>query len=283
VKQIIYSLYIDIPNEELDEQPPHWNSKIPKNEYAKSQFREYYDWLKHMHIQYAEKCSVEYKLFEYDQDYIDYKNWFNEKYPQIVSYNIVNFYKIHLLYKLAKKYDEIAYLDFDVVPVSNNNLFKHHDLDAGIHIMYGSEIRPITSTSNSNRSPTAKYWNTRVMCMYEGLSGAHDVFNTGIVITNKRYLDQLAYYKDFDATISLMDEIREDETFDLNTRKMFGYDNETIWAYKTIKNNVKCINLKSNWHHFMDRWNYIPKDTNLVHTINKRFDYVKSWYEKTHL
>jgi len=282
MKRVIYSLYIDIPSEELDEQPPHWNSKIPKNEYAKSQFREYYDWLKRMHIQYAEKCGVEYKLFEYDQDYIDYKNWFNEKYPQIVSYNIVNFYKIHLLYKLTEEYDEIAYLDFDVVPVSNNNLFEHHDLNEGIHIMYGGDVGT-PGPSHSNRSPTAKYWNARAMFMYDELPSHHGVFNTGIIITNKKHLEQLQYYENFDDVLSLMDEIKTDETFDDNTRRMFGYDNETIWAYKTIKNQVKCVNLQSNWHHFMDKWNYIPKGTDLVHVINKRFDYVKKWYEKTHL
>lgn len=282
MKRVIYSLYIDIPSEELDDQPPHWNSKIPKNDYAKSQFREYCDWLKHMHVQYAQKCGVEYKLFEYDQDYINYKNWFNEKYPQIVSYNIVNFYKIHLLYKLAEEYDEIAYLDFDVVPVSDRNVFDYHDTNDGIHIMMTNDVGS-PKKIHSNRSPTAKYWNARAMCMYEDLSSNHEVFNTGIIIVNKQNLKQLGYYDNFNEVIQLMDKLKEDDTFDFKTREMFGYDNETIWAYKTIKNQVKCVNLQSNWHHFMDKWNYIPKGTDLVHVINKRFDYVKNWYEKTHL
>ena len=282
MKRVIFSLYIDIPSEELDDQPPHWKSKIPKNEYAKVQFREYYDWLKYMHKQYAKACAVEYKLFEYDQDYINYKNEFNEKYPQIVSYNIVNFYKIHLLYELAKEYDEIVYLDFDVVPVSQKNIFDHHDLSKGIHIMHGSDVEP-PGPLHSNRSPTAKYWNARAMFMYDELPSYHNVFNTGIIITNKHHLNQLKYYENFNEVLSLMDEIKKDEAFDDNMRKMFGYDNETIWAYKTVKNNVKVVNLDESWHHFMDKWNYIPKNTNLVHVINKNFDYVKSWYEKTHL
>lgn len=282
MKRVIYSLYIDIPSEELDDQPPHWNSNIPKNEYAKSQFREYYDWLKHMHVEYAKKCGVEYKLFEYDQDYIDYKNWFNEKYPQIVSYNIVNFYKIHLLYKLSEEYDEIVYLDFDVVPLSDRNVFNYHDTNNGIHIMMTNDVGS-PKNIHSNRSPTAKYWNARAMCMHEDLPSNHKVFNTGIIIANKQNLKQLGYYDNFNEVIQLMYDLIEDDMFDLKTREMFGYDNETIWAYKTIKNQVKCVNLQSNWHHFMDKWNYIPKGTDLVHVINKRFDYVKNWYEKTHL
>ena len=282
MKRVIYSLYIDIPSEELDDLPPHWNSKIPKNDYAKLQFREYYSWLKTRHEEYAKQCGVDYILYEYDEQYETYKKFLNENYPQITSYNVVNFYKISLLSDLVKKYDEVVYLDFDVVPLSDRNIFEHHDLKEGMHIMMTSDIEP-PSAIHSNRSPTAKYWNTRAMCMYEGLSGKHKVFNTGIIVTNREHFEKLAYYEDFDEVIKLMDELKEDDTFDLRTREMFGYDNETIWAYKTIKNQVKCVNLQSNWHHFMDKWNYIPKGTDLVHVINKRFDYVKNWYEKTHL
>ena len=48
-------------------------------------------------------------------DYILYSSKMKKENTFITSYNIVNFYKIHLLYELAKKYDEILYLDFDVI------------------------------------------------------------------------------------------------------------------------------------------------------------------------
>ena len=53
-------------------------------------------------------------MFEYDADWIVYSEKLKEK-LYLTAYNIVNFYKIHLLYELSKNYDEILYLDFDVV------------------------------------------------------------------------------------------------------------------------------------------------------------------------
>lgn len=285
IKRIIYSLYIDIPESELEDAPPHWNNTVPKNEYAKLQFKEYYLWLKTRQEEYAKQCGVDYILYQYDEQYKDYKKFLNENYPQITSYNIINFYKISLLNDLVKEYDEVVYLDFDVVPLSDKNVFDHHDFNKGIHIMMGTadsqeKANALREVAYSNRSPTAKYWNARAMCMYEDLPGDHEVFNTGIILANKDNVEKLAYYENFDEVISLMDEIREDTSFSDNMRKMFGYDNETIWAYKTIKNNVHCINLEKKWHHFMDKWNYIPRDTNLVHVINKDFGYVKRWIDE---
>ena len=45
-----------------------------------------------------------------------------------LTYEIVNFYKIYLLDKLAEEYDEILYLDFDAIPVTNDNFFEYWDL-----------------------------------------------------------------------------------------------------------------------------------------------------------
>ena len=284
--KIIYSLYIDIPDEELDYQPPHWNSTIPKNEYAKTQFKEYSGWLQECQKKYANSCGADYTLFGYDDAYIRYKEEFNKLYPQIVSYNIVNFYKITKLIELCEIYDEVLYLDFDVVPISDLNFFEHHDFNAGIHIMNGTaesqeKARVLNTVAYSNRSPAAKYCNARAMCMFDDLPGDHDVFNTGIVGANKHYMDQLDYYGNFKQTLELMTEVKEDTgVFPPQIQEMFGYDNETIWAYKTIKNKVPFLKLDPKWHHFMDKWNYIPKETNLVHMVNKNFGFIKEWMQE---
>ena len=49
------------------------------------------------------------------------------KYPFLTTYNIINFYKIYLLYKFSSKYDEILFLDFDV-PNTKENFFEVWDL-----------------------------------------------------------------------------------------------------------------------------------------------------------
>ena len=138
MKRIIYSLYIDIDKAELDYQRPYaWDvDQMPKTERTKLLFQEYYSWLKERQIDYAKNINVEYCLYENDEQWYKYKKFFNETYPQITAYNVVNFYKIHLLYELAKEYDEILYLDFDVVPLNNDNFFDAWDLqNNGIAIL----------------------------------------------------------------------------------------------------------------------------------------------------
>ena len=63
---------------------------------------------------YADENKCDYILFENDNQFKDFKKVFQEKYPYLTTYNIVNFYKLYLLYELSNKYDEILYLDFDV-------------------------------------------------------------------------------------------------------------------------------------------------------------------------
>ena len=46
--------------------------------------------------------NVDFKMFEYDIDFILYKENMQRKYPYITAYNVVNFYKIHLFYELVK-------------------------------------------------------------------------------------------------------------------------------------------------------------------------------------
>ena len=255
-----------------------------------------------MQQRYANKLNIEYKLFEYDKNYKEYHKWFKNEYPQITSYNVVNFYKIHLMYELSKKYDEILYLDFDAIPIRDKNFFDYHDFNDGIHILTGTTESQSTvdtdssgihyeanrrkeSRKHSNRSPTAKYWNAKAMCISEGITGDHTVYNTGIVGINKDNLQKLSYFKNFDYTMELMDRLRGEEgkMYPLYIHELFGYDNESIWAYKTLLNEVATIKLDNTWHHFMDKWNYIPHSTNIVHCINKNFKYVREYCEKNNL
>jgi len=295
--KIIYSLYIDIPDNELDMCIPYYGETESKSIKTKREMKIYYDWLKQMHVQYAESIGVDYILFEHDDKFKKYKEWFTSKYPMITSYNVVNFYKIHLMYELAKQYDEILYLDFDAVPLTRNNFFESWDLNKGIAILTNKshidttvhkikekEIKDYAITE-SVRSPTAKYWNCRAMLIESDHSGKNDVFNTGIIGINKDHVDKLNYWEKFDNLIVLMKEMIEDDysMFPDHIRKLFGYDNETLWSYKVQMNNVPIQLLTSEWHHFMDRWNYIPSGTNIVHVINKNFEHVKNWYEKNNL
>jgi len=295
MKRIIYSLYVDIPEKELDEQPPHHDSKISKTLHTKLEFQKHYAWLKERHESYAKSIGVDYILFEYDEEFKEYKDSMP---PEITAYNAVNFYKLKKLYDLSKEYDEILYLDFDVIPITTENFFEAWDLDKGIVIMDGTaesqkqigvdteDLKAQGKRQNqSNRSPVAKYWNTRAMLTEAELAdGTYTVFNTGIVGTSRKHLDKLDYFGEFEKNLELMKDLQTNEMYPYYIRQLFGFDNETLWGFKMLGNNVAWQDMKeSGWHHFIDKWNYIPKDTKLVHMIKKDFDYIKEHCEKNNL
>ena len=295
MKRIIYSLYIDIDKSELDYQMPYdWDTdQLPKTERTKLLFAEYYDWLKERQTDYAKAINVDYILYENDEKWYAYKKFFNETYPQITAYNIVNFYKIHLLYELSKEYDEVLYLDFDVVPLNNDNFFEAWDLqNNGIailqnnsHIIYKFSDIVVKTSKPSVRSPTAKYWNCKAMLMESNMSGENDVFNTGIIGASAKDLQKLDYWSDFNDVIKMMDGLKSNDSamWPNKLLEYFGYDNETIWSYKVQMNDVPIQWLDEKWHHFFDRWDYIKIGCTLCHVINKKFSFVKDWYEKNSL
>ena len=118
--------------------------------------------------------GADFKMFEYGPDYIVYSNQLKEKYPYLTTYNIINFYKIHLMYELGKTYDEILFLDFDVVPIQNLNFFEHWDLTKGIAVLNNNDrripIERVNDTSQTIRSPSSKYFNSQAMLFEKGLN-----------------------------------------------------------------------------------------------------------------
>lgn len=302
MKRIIYSIYIDIPSDELDYQPPYHGETEDKNQKAKRVFRENYEWLTHMQKSWSNSIGIEYRQYTRDDKYLEFESFYKEKYPFVTTWNIVNFYKLHLMYELSKEgFDEILYLDIDVVPVSKLNFFEEWNLDHGIAILTNDpkidrSLKTIednarwrnknNKSGHSIRSPAAKYWNCYALLEEEGYEPHNSVYNTGIVGISSKYLKQLDYFgDDFDYILNKMLDLKNDEfsMYPLWIQEIFGWDNETIWGFKTVQNEVPVQLLNEQWHHFMDKWNYIPDNTSLVHVINKNFNYVREWCEKNNI
>lgn len=257
MSKVIYSLYIDI-------QKPvsHFDNK--------DKFNQNYSWLLERQQQYAELCGAEYKHYTYDNDFIAYSKNFG---PEISEYNIINFYKMFLLYK--QEYDEILYLDMDVIPVTKLNFFEEWDLSKGIAVMSEDwRFKDTNRNKHSVRSPLAKYWNARA------LGHNKEVFNTGIIGATQNHLSALDYFGDFFETLENMKELMLDDFWPEDIRNLFGYDNETIFACK-IKQYQQLIN--TGWHYFMDKFSYIPNGTKFVHCISKDFNYVREWCETNNI
>ena len=155
MKRVIYSFYIDIPKDELDIFDKNIlipNKSVPINYVTKDAFKENYHKLISCKEWYAKQIGVEFKMFEYGPDFILYKEAMQRKYPYITAYNVVNFYKIHLLCELAKEYDEILYLDFDVVPMHPENFFEAWDLSKGIAIQHNThKVIPMDAVTEDHK------------------------------------------------------------------------------------------------------------------------------------
>lgn len=255
--------------------------------------KDHYHFLKERQEQYAKSIGVEYKLYGDDDEYKEYKETFKDR-PYISEYNIINFYKIHLLYKNSKKYDKVAYFDFDVVPLTKENIFDI-DVSNGIAVRVNHEeykkninidrVKNRTEPLSSIRSPCAKYWNTKALLFYNGFDGENDVYNTGIVLANKEQLDKLAYFDNFQNDLDIMHElVSEDGMYPSYITGMFGYDNETLFSYKMIENNVKLLDFDKKWHFTLTITRpAIKGNPNIVHVINKNFEYVRKHIEKNNL
>ena len=303
MKRVIFSLYIDIPKEDLDlfDSNILKEGQTPTNHRTKDQFKIHYGDLIATKEIYANKIGADFRMFEYDTDWIIYSEKMKAEYPYLTAYNIVNFYKIHLLYELSKEYDEILYLDFDVVPMKYDNFFEHWDLTKGIAVLNNNSkvntIEEVTNTSQTIRSPSSKYYNAQAMLFELGLSTKNDVINTGIIGINKDHLQKLNYFGKFEQDLTLMKhlakqsdtevvevkgrlEIREvnekylTNIFPEKVRQYFGWDNETLFSVKLKVNKVPVQWLDDKWHYFLYNQGFIPKETILCHTINKDFDLV---------
>ena len=90
------------------------------------------------------------------------------------------------------------------------------------------------------------------------------VFNTGIMMASKKVMEQLDYFSDIDETLAMMKELKEDSIYPPQVQESFGYDNETIMAYKVKMNNVFVQRLSQTWHlkHMSEKIQAFDKNTN---------------------
>ena len=269
MNRLIFSLYVEVPDNEFVD-------NVETNLNTKKEMNDNYQKLVDCKQQYADSIGVDFVMIN---KYKEYYDEMKSKYPFLTTYNIINFYKIYLLYKFSSKYDEILFLDFDVVPNTKENFFEVWDLSKGVAILNNNDkvmrLDELTESNQTIRSPTSKYYNTKAMLFDMGMKTENDVVNTGIIGVNKSNLYKLAYFNTFDRDMIKMTQLKFDTSvFPKKVVGYFGYDNETLFGVKIKENDVPVQWLDDKWHYFFDKWLFIPEDTKLIHAINKRFDIV---------
>ena len=286
MKRVIFSVYVDVP--EKEHYATNFDFEINQNkeraELTRQGFKTHSDRLIHVKKDYAEKIGVDFLMYGYDSKYKDFLKEMN--YEELTGYEIINFYKIYLLEKLAEEYDEILYLDFDAIPVTNENFFEFWDLTKGVVVLKNDDQvrthKTIQYLKQSTRSPTAKFYNDQAMLLEKGRSPTNNVINTGIIGISKEHVNQLKYFDNFKETIDLMTHLinDKDSMYPDNIRNMFRYDNETIFSYKLKMTGVPVQWFDEQWHYFFSQQLYIPRETKIVHCVCKDFDTVWRFYDK---
>ena len=278
---VIYSIYIDINEKNLDN-PGWWENgvqiKTNKSLETKLAFLRNYEKLNQVKKDYAESIGADYILFENDNQYKDYFKSFKKNYPQISEYDVVNFYKQWLMLKMAEKYDNVCYLDFDVIPNTKEDIFEAHKIDTHFACAENNSLAVWGKIIDSNRyntcirNPASKYWNCHAMLFQEGYEPETDVFNTAIMVSSSKIINQLNYFGNFDETLKLMAFVKNDKNsiYPHNIKRVFGYDNETVFAYKRVVNEIEIDYITDDWHWRVDTdiW---KEDAKMFHVMNKKF------------
>ena len=281
MNRVIYSLYVDVPADEHYGKSKNEHDTVDKASITVNAFKKHYKKLIDCKRHYANTINADFIMFEQAQ-YQSFEKNFKCDFPELTGYEIINFYKIHLLYELSKKYDEILYLDFDVIPLTKESFFDAWDLSKGICVYSNNDkVEKKSTTNHSIRSPSAKYFNCHAMLLEEGLNPDNDVINTGIICARREDIVKLDFFGKFKDTIDLMTKLKKDTSglYPQNIVDMFRYDNETIFSYKREVNKVDIQWLDNKWHYFLDTQKFIPEDTKIVHTISKDFDLVWRKYD----
>jgi hypothetical protein len=281
MKRLIFSIYIEIPDDRLDN-PASWDNEkgvqyvSDKSKITKQKFLLYKDRLIEAQVKYAELCGADYIHVHNVEAYSVFAHWFHEKAPQISEYDIINFYKHAMMLRYSGEYDEVCYFDLDVVPNTTENIFETFDLtkfhvgDSNAESRWGRGVE-IKYYNACIRNPATKFFNAQAMAYHCDLEPLEDVFNTGIMIANSDAIRQLSYFSDdFEGDIKIMEYLKNDEAsmYPWNIRRSFGYDNETYFSHRMNITQTSYEKLPEPWH-----WTRgVDDETKLYHVISKQFE-----------
>ena len=282
--KIIFSIFIDIPEDKLDN--PGWYEKgvqvkTDKSLQTKNALYNNRVELERRQREYAESLNVEYRLLGNDKEYKDFCKYMKD-YPMISEYDIINFYKHWAMKNFAENYEQVCYLDFDVVPNTDENVFNI--IQSGFGVAHSNDLaewgKNISSTKYNTciRNPSSKYWNTYAMLLEDDMEPENDVFNTGIMVAGYNIIQELGYFHEFDKTLDLMTYLKEEEDsiHPPNIQRIFNYDNETVFSYLVKKRDIGIDWLPNEWHYIVDHPKKEMVDTRakLYHVINKKVEWV---------
>jgi hypothetical protein len=283
-RRIIFSIYIKISQSNWDVLSDKYNCDdvFSKSEKTYNAFEVYYNRLIECKKAYADICDVDYILFEDDNDYQQFKIKIKQSLPDITEYNIINFYKFDRLEYLAEYYDEVLFLDFDVVPFTTDSFFNVWNCkDSFISASSNTRFKVLQDFNTlyyslNFRSPEAKMLNSMLLCQeYDMYVFDLKPYNTGIMGASKELIHKLNYFEDFEILLEHMTEITKDKTLPEEWRVGMGWDNETVFGFRVFQRTIPVKDKLKKWHSIIEE--HLPSGIKLGHFIHKNFELFPEW------
>ena len=209
MKRIVFSVWSDLG--------PDWE--------------DYKDILSQRHKEYAYFCNADYGLYDSKLNFVN-----------------LQFYKLQLAEQLVNDYDEVLYLDLDVIPKNIKSFFDTHDLN---NICCHKTQRP--------------QWKIDLKRYMLDGSGEHNIINTGVFGMNKRASDQLRFTERYSDVERIYYECDVDRLYEPN--------NEVYLSYMIERYDIPFKDIGVQWNYILDKvvTTYTPA-CYFLHQSNKDFE-----------
>ena len=213
---------------------------------------------------------------------------------------------------MAEEYDEILYLDLDVIPFNFVNFFESHDLSKlccfqqdcyewGLKryvqesvkrrdIPY-FEVRPIPlqerlknsgyyfHKENIDNLDSQNWWvkacAKNAMLLLDNHTDFNNmIVNTGVIGGNSSIIKKMCFIDSLGSMLSSLSNAADDNIYPTEISSLIRPNNEVFLTYLIEKTNIETNYLDESWNYIVDdfRQDTDNDDTVFLHVINKEFD-----------
>ena len=242
-KRIIFSVWSDLVDNHQSATPDKINSfNLNKDKLIEKQ------------KDYAVLCGADYEQFQ----------------PKENNYVDVQFYKIFQTEKLLEEYDEVLYLDLDVIPKTQEVFFDNFDLNKVC--VYSLPVQ-FSRFFDCNMNKYSKLSCKKSMLLLDNLDSTEMISNTGVFALNKNSHETLKFSERFPIVEKKFLEAKEDNIYPEEMSLNWVKNNEVFLSYILERWNVENNNIGQSWNFILDETIREGSDAcYFLHQVNKDFN-----------
>lgn len=273
--RVVYTIYIN--HFEIGEDLGKYNHA--------QELVEYFPLMIKRQKEYATSIGAEHRIYGYGKIFRDFMNTLKDQGLYETPYQSIQHFKFYIAEQLVHEFDEVLYMDLDVYPNTEENIFEDIQLKDGIATHGYHDDRPENvvllesgklTYQPMERSISVKHALYNDLCTKNEVKPRLDIVsNTGIMLLNKEGVEKLNYMKSLKDVTPVIQKVKTEPGFYAGyITTQYTYNNEAIFSYLVSLNEVKHQSLGSQWHWVWNHRNIMekpPKDAKFIHLINKQF------------